>query len=425
MTYEEAMTFIHDINWRKSKLGLERISELLHLLGDPQDELSVIHVAGTNGKGSVCAMLSYILKEAGYKTGLYISPYITDFNERMQIDNVPIGESELCELTESVRAAVVKMDCAPTEFEIVCAIAFLYFRNNDCDIVVLEVGMGGRLDATNVVKAPLVSVLTAIDYDHMQYLGDTLEAIAGEKAGIIKEGCPAVSYEQPKGVLDVFRKKCGEEESLFSVCDFSKLCEKSSDINGQTFDYKEYKSMFLPLLGEHQQRNAALVLETVKVLKERNMIVSEDAVRKGLAAVTWPARFEVLCREPMFVLDGGHNPHGVRCAVAAVKRYFAKERVIVLVGVLADKNYEEMLELFDDVAGEYVAVTVPNPRALPAAELAKALEKYGRPVKAFDDVAKAVDFCLDLAKEKNCPVLAAGSLYMSGEIREKLLRLSN
>lgn len=420
MTYEQALDYIHGVYWRGSKLGLERITELLDRMGNPHRKLRFVHVAGTNGKGSVCAMLAAVLQAQGYRTGLYISPYIERFNERMQIDGQPVSDKELAEITGDVKQFAEAMDSLPTEFEIVCAIAFEYFMRNGCDIVVLEVGLGGRLDATNVIDSPLAAVLTPIDYDHTEYLGETLAEIAGEKAGIIKKNTAVVSYEQRPEAMAVIEQKCRETGSALTVCDFSRLLSRRDDVSGQVFDYKAYSGLQIRLLGQHQLKNAALAVETVDDLRHRGLVISEQSLRTGLEQAVWPGRFEVLCTEPLVVVDGGHNVQGIRAAVEAARRYFGK-KAVVLTGILADKDRAVMLEALDEVACRYVATQPPNPRALSADELARELAAFGKLVCAAPDVKKACALAFDTAKKDGVPLLAIGSLYMVGDIRRYFL----
>lgn len=418
MTYKQTIEYIHSVYWRGSKLGLERVAELLSRMGNPQDKLRFVHVAGTNGKGSVCAMLSSVLKEAGYRTGLYISPYIERFNERILVDSVPIPDDRLCEVTEYVRGFAESMDDLPTEFEIVCAIAFEYYWREKCDIVVLEVGLGGRLDATNVIQSPLAAVITAIDYDHMAYLGDTLEKIAAEKCGIIKSGTAVVSYEQAAEAKSVVEQKCRETNAALTFCDFSKLVCVSNTIDGQVFGYRQFESLRINLLGAHQCKNAALAVEAALALRGLGLYISDDAISNGLATASWPARFEVLCRDTLVILDGAHNHQGAEAAADAARIYMGDKEVVVLAGVLEDKQYREMLEAFDGVASMYVASQPSNPRALAADNLGRELEKFGRPVYIEPDITKAIQYAFYTAQKNGMHVLAAGSLYMAGEIRK-------
>ncbi len=415
MNYGDCIDYIHSLRWRGSKDGLLRIGELLSLMGDPQDRLRFVHVAGTNGKGSVCAMLESVLRAAGYRTGLYISPYISRFNERMQVNAEPIDDGTLCEITEYVRGFAEKMAVLPSEFEFVCAAAMEYFAREGCDIVVLEVGMGGRFDATNIIKNPEVSVITPIGLDHTKYLGDTVEKIAFEKCGIIKRGRPAVFGGEPASVVGVVREVCRERESELHLCGFGGIEEVSHDLSAQRFRYegREYE---IHLLGAHQQRNAALVVETVGVLKKEGMHIPDGALAAGLARARWPGRFEVLSLEPPVVVDGAHNAHGFAAALKAAEDYLGGREITAVVGVLADKNYHDELGLLGPAVSRFVATEPDTPRALACGELARILEGFGKPVEVEKSPARAVK-CAAASCGKRGAVLALGSLYTVGEIR--------
>ena len=311
MTIEQAMELIHGVEWRGSRPGLSRVRELLHRLGDPQDGLQFVHIAGTNGKGSTAAMLASILRAAGYTAGLFTSPYLERFAERMQVNGVPVPDAEFAAVCEALQPCIAAMDDPPTEFELVTAAAMLWFRRRGCDVVVLEVGLGGRLDATNVIAAPACAVITNIGLDHTEILGDTLEQIAREKAGILKPGTRAVSYPQTPEVRAVLHEICAQRGIPLTEVDAAAIAPLTDGVDGQAFTYRgaEYT---LPLLGAHQLRNAAVALETVTALRARGWRIPDAAVRAGLAQVRWPARFELLRRAPWFVLDGGHNPQCIQ-----------------------------------------------------------------------------------------------------------------
>ena len=307
MTIEEARTLIRGVEWRGSRPGLSRVRELLHRIGDPQDTLQFVHIAGTNGKGSTAAMLAAVLQAAGYTTGLFTSPFLEQFAERMQVNGQPIPDAELAAACETLQPCIAAMDDQPTEFELVTAAAMLWFQRRGCDIVVLEVGLGGRLDATNVIGAPACAVITNIGLDHTEILGDTLAQIAREKAGILKPGTRAVSYPQVPEVRAVLRGTCARLGIPLTEADADAIEPLRDSVDGQTFSYRG-AVYDLPLLGRHQLRNAAVALETVAALRARGWRIPDAAVHAGLAQVRWPARFEVLRRAPWFVLDGGHNP---------------------------------------------------------------------------------------------------------------------
>lgn len=422
MTYDEAISYIHSIDWRGSRPGLSRVTELLEKLGNPQYDLKFIHVGGTNGKGSFCAMLSSILKESGLKTGLFTSPYIENFNERMMINGENIPDSELAELTSQVSKIADKMDDPPTEFELITAVAMLYFKNNDCDIVVLEVGLGGRLDATNIIKNPVLSVISGIALDHTAILGDTIEQISAEKAGIIKKGRPALlgcaSAEKDREVIEgVISLHADRQNSPLYTTDISALSLKSSSLNGSIFDYKKHKNIKIPLLGLYQPQNAANVLAAVDILREIGYKISDEDINNGLAKTLWKARFEKLSDDPLMLFDGSHNPQGVAETVRSIKHYFGNEKIIVITGVMADKSYEKMVSMISPISWKILAVTPDNPRALTADKLADIYKEFSVDAVACRSVEDAVNQAFSDAKTTGRPILALGSLYMYNEVK--------
>ena len=413
MTPQEAVAYIENYTWSASRLGLERTRELLHALGDPQKQLKFIHVAGSNGKGSTCAMLESILRCAGYRTGLYISPYIQQFCERIQIGGHNIPGERLAAITEQVQTIADHMADHPSQFELVTAIAMVYFQQEHCDIVVLEVGMGGALDSTNVIDAPEVAVITNIGLEHTEYLGSTLAEIAATKAGIIKPGCCTVCYDGAPEVTQVIAQVCREKGVPMHLAKWGTVKPLDHGLHGQRFAWREQEYL-LPLLGEHQLRNAAVVLETILALLRRGWTISEGAVRDGLARVEWPARFEVLGLAPLFILDGGHNPQCAQALSAALSEVLPGEKVVFLMGVLADKNYEAMLDILLPHAAEFICVTPDSPRSLSGADLAAVIEdKCTLPTEVCHSVIQAIPAALS----RGLPVIAFGSLYMAGSIR--------
>lgn len=424
MNYEQALEYIHSVSWMGSRPGLERTRELLDKMGNPQDNLRFVHVAGTNGKGSTCAMLASVLQAAGYKTGLYTSPYILRFNDRMRVNGEDIPDEELAEITEYVKQFAETMEDHPTEFELVTAIGFEYFKRQQCEVVILEVGMGGELDSTNVIKAPLVSVITPIALDHTAVLGSTVEEIAKAKAGIIKEGCPVVSADNTVEGAAVIAERCKKLGcSCYSFIGYWHADDwcffeegNYSPLDGIGFTYKGEKYT-VPLKGVYQFCNAALVMETVEVLREQGFDISTEALRQGLASVYWPARFELMRTEPLFIYDGGHNPQGVRAAVDAYK--YCVNKAVVLIGVMADKDYAVELEMLKEIAKGFIAVTPNNPRSLPAEKLAEAIRAIGGECEAADAVEQGVAMAL----AKGEIVFAIGSLYMYEEVKNALDKL--
>ena len=414
MTYEEAIAYIHGMYWRGSKLGLVRVTELCHLLGDPQKTLKFIHVAGTNGKGSTCAMLSRILCAEGYKTGLFVSPYVDRFNERIQLNNTPIPDDDLAALVTEIAPVVDSMENPATEFEVITAAAFLYYARQKCDYVVLEVGLGGELDSTNVIDTPLLSIITAIDYDHMHILGDTIEEIASAKAGIIKDNGTVLFYGQHENALPVIEAACKKHGAELHVVDRSTLKEGMYDLHGQTFDYRGYHDLRLGLLGKYQMKNAATVIDAVELLRKKGVAISDEALRKGLSETVWPARFELLREDPPFFVDGGHNPHGVRGTVETYQRLFPDRKAKIIMGMMRDKDVSQSIELLLPIAKEFYTVTPNNDRAMPSEELAALIRTFGAAATPFSSVADAIE----TAARGDEPSLAVGSLYMAGEVHE-------
>ena len=409
MNVSEALSYIHSVCWKGSIPGLSRTRELLGKMGNPEKKLRFVHVAGTNGKGSTAAMLASILRQAGFVTGLYTSPYIIKFHERMQVDGEMISDDELCAITEYIRPLAESMTESPTEFELVTCIAMEYFVRRGCQIVVMEVGMGGELDSTNVIEAPEVSVICNI------VLGNTLEKIAAAKAGIIKPGCPAVIYRAAPSVEAVFEEKCRATGSELYKADFDAIHLLKHDLTGQVFDYGRFAALRLPLLGAHQLRNAAVVLTAADVLKARGWTISDENIREGLATVRWPGRFELLRKDPLFIVDGGHNPQCIEALGQNIRQYLAGQPLTVLTGVLADKDYHCMYSDIAQFAARFVTVTPPNPRALDAQALAEYLAQFGKPVTACSSVDAGVREAIRQAGADGV-VLAYGSLYMVGDI---------
>ena len=410
MTYTEALHYIHSVSWRGSVPGLSRIQALCDAMGNPERGLRFVHVAGTNGKGSTVAYLSSILRAAGYRVGSFTSPYVRTFNERIAIDGKPVSNYMLASATETVRAYADKLEDKPTEFELITAIGFEIFRRKKCDIVVLEVGLGGRFDSTNVIPAPLCSVITGIALDHMQLLGDTLAKIAWEKAGIIKAGSPVVTAALAPEAARVIAAEADVCHVPRTVVDPAAIRVASQSLDGIVLDYKVRKHLHTSLVGLYQPRNIALVCEVVDVLRSVGIAIPEDAVRRGIAETRWQARFELLSRDPLVIYDGGHNEEGVRAAVDTVKA-LALGKVVLVSGVMRDKAYEKMVAILAEVADIAYTLTPDNPRALPAAEYAEVLRAHGIPAEARGTVAAAVHAGVRAAKEKNEPLLILGSLY--------------
>ncbi len=419
MTYSEALEFIHRVGNVFCKPGLERITHLCEALGHPERSLKFIHIGGTNGKGSFCSMLDSVLRAAGYKVGLYTSPYIVAFNERMRVGGENIPNDTLCEIVRLVQPIAEAMEDKPTEFEIITAVAFEYFRRERVDVVILEVGLGGRLDSTNIIRNPILSVITGISLDHTAILGDTVEKIATEKAGIIKDGTPVLyggtdetAYEVIKGVAD------GRGSMLYRT-DYLALSVKSATLEGTVFDFGEWRDISLNLLGMYQPRNAASVLTAVDMLKSYGMDIPEAAVRSGLLSARWPARFELLSREPVVIYDGAHNPEGISGAVASIKRYF-NEKVYILTGVLKDKDYNFIARELAEVAERAFTITPDNPRALSACDYAEVLRGLGGRAEAYSNITDAVSAAYKAARADGVPLICLGSLYTYGDVTRAL-----
>ena len=416
MNYTEALEYIHGVNWTFCKPGLERISELCRGLGNPEKKLKFVHVAGTNGKGSFCSMLESVLRAAGYKTGLYTSPFVKVFNERMRVMGENIEDEALAKITERVRPVADAMKDKPTEFELITAIAFEYFYESGCDVVVLEAGMGGRLDSTNVITTPLLSVITGIALDHTDYLGDTIEKIAGEKAGIIKPSIPVFYGGEDDTARGVIKKRAEELNSSYYDVDYNDIKNASFSLNGASFDFRDHKDIRIGLLGEYQTRNASAVISAVDILKAGGLNISEEALKSGLASAKWPARFEIIRRDPLVIFDGAHNPQGISSAVESIKRYFGDEKVLVLSGVLRDKDYNFIAGKLSEIAKAAFTLTPDSPRALSAEDYAATLSSHGVPATPYPSIADALRAAIKAATETNSALVCLGSLYTYADV---------
>ena len=418
MEYTEALAYLDGARWNGAEPSLRRIRELLSALGDPQKGLKFVHIAGTNGKGSCAAMLASVLRVSGYRTGLYTSPYLYRFSERMQINGEQIPDEALLRCVEAVRDKAEKMDEHPTEFELITAAALLWFLRENCEIVVLETGLGGRFDATNAIETPECSIIMNIGLDHTRILGDTVEKIAAEKAGIIKAGVPCVVYGQDESVLDVFRARCAELSSPLTVTDFSAIVSEFDSLEGQVFSYKG-REYALSLLGAHQRRNAAVVIEAAQTLRDKGWRIDQDALEHGLYAAAWPGRFELCGDEPAFIVDGGHNPQCAETVRESLLHYFPDTRRVLLLGVLRDKDAVSMASILDDAADEYVCTAPESERALSAEELAEVLRPFGKQVSVCGSVSDAVFTAKERAGADGM-VCATGSIYLAGSVRYEL-----
>ena len=417
MNYDEAVGFYHSLNRFGIRPGLDSIKKLLARLGNPQDGLVCVHVAGTNGKGSVCTFLSEIFKADGYKTGLYMSPYITEFGERIQINNEIIPPDRLCDITEKVKREVIALaetGVEITEFEAVTAAGFLYFAEEKCDRVVLETGLGGRLDATNIIKNPIVSVIVSISIDHTKILGETIEKIAYEKCGIIKENCPVVTNSlQNEAALSVIEKTACERNSRLQLANTADAIITKSDIFGTEFSYL-YEKFYVPFPGVHQVENAVTAIKAAEVAG-----ASLEAMKTGIANAKNPARTEIISREPLIILDGSHNDGSTRALAKVLNDNLANKKILGVMGMMADKEVDKAVSNLSPYFDTVVALTPTNPRAMPSNELVKILERHN--IKAIDggEAVDGINIALDLLDNFDACVVC-GSLYLASDVRNIL-----
>lgn len=416
MTYTEALEYIHSVTWRGSIPGLSRIEELSRRMGNPEKGMKCIHIGGTNGKGSTSAYLTSVLRAARYRVGTFTSPYVRTFNERIAIDGKPVSNYMLASAVETAKPHADAMADRPTEFELITAVGFEIFRRKKVDVVVLEVGLGGRFDSTNIIEAPLASLVTGIAFDHMQLLGNSLSEIAWEKAGIIKEGCPTVTARLADEAAEVIAKEAREKNSAVTVVDLDKIVVHSDTLDGIVMDYGEFKNIRTSLIGGYQPRNIALVCEAVRALEKRGMKIGKEALYSGIANAKWPARFELLSREPVVVFDGGHNEEGVRAAINTAEQVFGGKKAVLLTGVMADKAYDGMVDIIAPHIEEVFTLKPDNPRSLDAASLAAVYEAHGVKATANDNIATSLKAARKRAKELGLPLLILGSLYLYKDI---------
>lgn len=414
---QKAAAYLEDAHRYGMRLGLSRMRALLQKLGQPQEGLRFVHVAGSNGKGSTCAMIESILRAAGYKTGLFTSPAVFDIREQIRVCGACIEEGAFGALTEKVRAAAETMDDPPTHYELLTALAMLYFAQQRCEIVVLEVALGGADDCTNVIDAPLAGVITSICLEHTRYLGNTLREIAAVKAGIIKRGSSVVCCENDAAVKEVIAQRCREQDVPLRIASRADLKALGGDLSAQRFSYRG-ETYALALLGEHQLSNAAAALGVIDVLREQGFDIPQDATARGFASVKWGARFEILRREPLFILDGGHNPQCADALAGALSTYFPHQKFTFLMGVLGDKALDEMIASVLPHAESFLCVTPPNPRALDACVLADAIRAHGARATAFESIDCAV-----AAAQKERSVVAFGSLYIMDAVKRAFLHV--
>lgn len=429
MNAKEAINYIESRGKFGIRLGLHTIDKLLSRLDNPQNHLKFIHVAGTNGKGSVCTMLSAILSESGYKTGLYTSPALTCFNERIQINGAPIPDDTLAQLTERVAAACESLEkdtvLHPTGFEIETALTLLYFFEAGCDICIMEVGMGGKLDATNIIPSPEVTVMMEIGLDHTEYLGNSLAAIAREKAGIIKEGSDVLAYPCHPEVADVFSSICAEKNVPLTFINPDELSVEQHNLDSQFLNYRgraihDLQRFSLSLLGQNQRLNCLMVLNVIAHLQQKGYAISGTTIKKALGKVRFPGRFEILHQNPVVLIDGAHNSSGIAAFVDNLTTYFPNQKATLFFGMLADKNIDLSLEYLMPLADDIYTLTPDSDRALSAASMASRIyDQYGKEVVFYNSVEEAIQH-IDLS-QKNKLYVFVGSLYMIGRVRKIFL----
>lgn len=422
MKYQEALDYMDSLKNYGIVPGLDSIRELCRRLGNPQDRLQFVHIAGTNGKGSVLAYVSTVLQCAGYRVGRYISPAIREYREQFQVNGRMITQKDLCELVEELRqtcdAMVAEGLPHPTTFEVETALGFQYFARKNCELVVLETGMGGKLDATNVIDNTLVAVLASISMDHMQYLGNTLAAIAEQKAGILKPGCRAVSMAQEQEAMEVVREQARQQQVPLVVADENRAKRVRYGLERQRFDYDGMKDLEIRLAGQYQICNAVLAIETCRALSAQGYEISQEALRQGLSETRWPGRFTVLGRKPLFVADGAHNEDAAKKLAQSIEFYFTNKRIIYIMGILKDKEYEKIIDLTAHYADQILTVAPPgNPRAMGSYELAQEVAKVHPRVTAVDSLEEAVEISHLLAGREDV-ILAFGSLSYLGRLME-------
>lgn len=422
MNYEQAIDYIEQTDTPRQRYGLEKLKQALHLMGDPQEKVPYVHIAGTNGKGSTASMLSSILNHAGLRCGLYTSPHLQRYNERFQIAGEPISDEQLIQSVQRVQQMCEHLGGTPIVFEVLTLMAFELFARLDCQIAVLEVGIGGRLDATNCIPSPQAAVVTQLGLDHTETLGDTIEQIAWQKGGIAKPGSCLVMAAQQEEAMEVVRQICRQEDCAFCVADPKRMQLLSSTLKGQRVLDEHFGELLIPLAGEHQLKNAANVLCAVEQLVQRGWKIPTEAVREGLAAAKWPARFELLDKSPYFILDGGHNPQCVQAAMDALEQFFPGKKAVILTGMMQDKDTEKMLEQMAEHAACFVCLHPDSPRALSAEQLAQQVkERFGLPAFCCESIAQGVALAREKAGSDGL-VCALGSLYLAAEVRAQFER---
>ena len=420
MNYKEARVYLDQIAKYGSVLGLENIRALNSELNNPQDGLKFVHIAGTNGKGSTLAFISTILSTAGYKVGRYISPTIFSYRERIQVGEEPISKEDLADGITLIHEAIGRMEAAglssPTVFEVETALSFWYFRKQQCDIVVLEAGLGGSMDATNVITGTEAAVFTSVSRDHMTFLGDTLDEIAVNKAGIIKEGCDVISVLQDEAAGAVLRKRAADKGCPYITADVNNASVQNMVLEKTVFSYRDMDRLSIHLPGCFQVENAVLAIETVMALRRRGFSVEENHIREGLNRTVWQGRLCPIGSRPLFLVDGAHNVGAARRLKESVETYFRGRRLIFIIGVFADKEYPQILKIMAPLAAKIITVSTPdNDRALPAEMLKKEALEYCPDTEAAESLRDAAERAVKAAGSEDV-ILAFGSLSYLGEM---------
>lgn len=427
MNYNQANEYLNKAYTRGSHPGLSRVVRLLDNLNNPQNQLKIIHVTGTNGKGSVCAMLEQALCAAGIKTGLFTSPGLTRINECYRIGGEAVSDEAFAGIIECVKSAEAKIppDATPTGFELETAAALELFRRAECEVVILETGMGGMLDATNVCASPLLSVITDIGMDHEAFLGNTIKDIAVHKSGIIKPNRPVVfggTDDTDKEALRIIKDRAAELNSPLTVTEHDRVRNIKYSLSGTEFEFDLFSSnhkLRLPLLGLYQPRNCAVALTALEVLKDLGLSIDASSAADGLSRTVWRGRFEILSREPLIIYDGAHNPHGMNMCVKSIEQYLGR-KINVLMGVMADKNYDLMLDMLCPYVDTAFTVTPDNPRALHADKLAECFRERDVNVSCFESIDSGVKSAVSQSKESGLPLVILGTLYMYRDIVDAL-----
>lgn len=419
MNYQEVLDYVEELKKYGSVPGLYNVQRLCERLGNPQDKLKFIHIAGTNGKGSVLAFCSEILKASGYRVGRYISPTIFEYRERIQVNGRPVSKKDLCHLMGLMKDLCREIEAEgnphPTAFEIETAMAFVYFLEQNCDMVVLETGLGGLLDATNIVKTTVLEIFTSISFDHMGILGNSLSDIAENKAGIMKPGSRAVALKGDNTVMEILDRKAKELDIPLSVVEPSEITGIKSSLERQSFHYKDYRDLTISMVGKYQLENAALAVCAMEELEKAGFPVKERAVYKGLLHTCWPGRFQILDKKPLFIADGAHNRDAAVRLSQSLQFYFTNRRIIYIIGILRDKEQDEILKVTCPLADQILTVPTPGERGLPAYDLACIVKEYHDNVTSTDSVQEAVELAYLLA-DKDTVIIAFGSLSYLGNL---------